>query len=320
MASPLRRLHLFNAMIITVTERGAFRRCRRQAVLTSKNGQHLTPIFSPLNLNVGSIVHRAHQLWLMDESITLMDHAMTASVEAQEATRQSYRKAVGVDPSDSEMLELHESIDMALQMCDLYYVKYRSPLPPDYRLFRPEQKLRVPIPGTPHHLEGKLDGLIQHIPTGRYDILEHKTYRNRPKLADLQYNDQFIAYIWLLTQLGLTDQIPYIAYDGMWRRASIPRGRTINDLFARYVLVRTPYELAQFEKYLAREANDMAMTYINPALHAYPNRAWTGCWDCRVSKICDAMTRGEDTNSVIQSQFTTRTDDSDDEETDDTTE
>jgi hypothetical protein len=303
-------------MIFTVTERGVFRRCRRQAVLTSKNGQHLTPIFSPLSLSVGSIVHRAHQLWLNDESIPLTEHVMTASVEVQEATRQNYKKVVGVNPADSEMLELHESIDMAMQMCEMYYIKYKRPLPLDYRLFMPEQKVRVPIPGTAHHLEGKLDALIQHIPTGRYDILEHKTYRNRPKLADLQFNDQFIAYMWLVTQLNLTDQIPYIAYDGMWRRASVPRGRTLDDLFARYILIRTPYELQEFEKYLAREANDMAMTYINPALHAYPNRAWTGCWDCRVSKICDAMTRGEDTKSVIETQYTTRTDDSDDESDD----
>jgi hypothetical protein len=305
-------------VIFTPTEIMNFMRCRRRAWLTSKNGSHLAPIFSPLHLSTGTIVHRALQLWLVDGSQSLYEHAVAASSEEQDKVRASYKKAVGTYPSDSELLTLHEAIDAALTMCEMYMLKYSSPLPDDYRLFMPEQKIRVPIPGTPHHLEGKLDALIQHISTGRYDILEHKTYKNRPKLADLQYNFQFICYIWLVMQLNLTDQIPYIAYDGMWRRGSIPRGKTLDDMFARYVLVRTPHELQEFEKFLARQTNDMAMTYINPALHAYPNRRWEGCWDCSgISKICDAMTRGEDTSSLIETQFVARTDDND-EESDDT--
>jgi hypothetical protein len=98
-------LHRRNCiMIFTVTERGVFRRCRRQAVLTSKNGRHLGRLFPPLNLSVGTIVHRAHQLWLENPHKSMHDCAMDASVEASNGVRERYLKQVGAYPSDDEMV------------------------------------------------------------------------------------------------------------------------------------------------------------------------------------------------------------------------
>jgi hypothetical protein len=332
--------------IFTVTERGVFKRCRRQAVLTSKNGRHLGRLFPPLNLSVGTIVHRAHQLWLESPHKSMHDCAMDASVEASNGVRERYLKQVGAYPSDDEMGVTHESIDLALTMCENYALKYGTPLPPDYTLIKAEQKIRVPVPGTEHHcedcagsgvethsprtgvveavgpclkcfggtvchvLEGKVDGLIQHS-SGRIDVLEHKTYGNRPKQEDLQSNDQFIAYLWLVGQLGFNPHLDScVAYDGMWRRKVVPRGRTFDDLFARYTLTRSPAELEEFARFLPLELNDMAAQYARPD-DAYINRQWQGCWDCGVRDLCSAMSRGEQAqvDLLLQTKYTERHDD-----------
>jgi hypothetical protein len=343
--------------VFTVTERGVFRRCRRQAVLTSKNGQHLGRLFPPLNLSVGTIVHRAHQLWLENPHKTMYACAMDASIEASKGVRERYLKQVGAYPSDDEMGVTHESIDLALTMCENYELKYGTPLPPDYTLIKAEQKIRVLVPGTKHtcskcmgsgvvfieagvsgyvqcihctngvathQLEGKVDGLIQHS-SGRIDVLEHKTYGNRPKQEDLQSNDQFIAYLWLVGQLGFNPHLDScVAYDGMWRRKAVPRGRTFDDLFARYTLTRSPAELEEFERFLPLELNDMAAQYAQPD-DAYINRQWQGCWDCTFADdiktgrigLCTAMSRGETDHValILQTQFTERHDDTEEEAT-----
>jgi hypothetical protein len=337
-------------VIFTVTERGGFRRCRRYAVLTSKNGRHLGRLFPPLNLSVGTIVHRAHQLWLENPHKSMHDCAMDASVEAGNGVRERYLKQVGAYPSDDEMGVTHEAIDFALTMCENYALKYGTPLPPDYTLIKAEQKIRVPVEATRHtctackgegtvysknptslsqmvtcsvchgttevvhELEGKVDGLIQHS-SGRIDVLEHKTYGNRPKQEDLQTNDQFIAYLWLVGQLGFNPHLDScVAYDGMWRRKAVPRGRTFDELFARYTLTRSPAELEEFERFLPLELNDMAAQYARPD-DAYINRQWQGCWDCGVRDLCTAMSRGEraQVDLLVQTKYTERHDDTEEE-------
>jgi hypothetical protein len=161
-----------------------------------------------------------------------------------------------------------------------------------------------------HYLEGKVDGLIQHS-SGRIDVLEHKTYGNRPKQEDLQSNDQFIAYLWLVGQLGFNPHLDScVAYDGMWRRKAVPRGRTFDELFARYTLTRSPAELEEFERFLPLELNDMAAQYARPD-DAYINRQWQGCWDCGVSDLCTAMSRGEQAqvDLLLKTKYTERHDD-----------
>lgn len=299
-------------MIFSPTEIGSFLRCRRKAWLTSKNGQHLTPIFSPLSLNTGTIVHRAHQLWIKGEYADLHTAGLTASVEEVDKVRNNYKLAVGTNPSDAELLTTHESCHMALAMLDNYAIKYATPLPPEYRFISAEQKIVVDVPGSPHKLQGKLDGLIQHIATGRYDVLERKTYNNRPKEADLQFNYQFLCYIYLIHRLGMNyGVLPCVAYDGMWRRAEVPKGRRFDDLFARYIVTRAPHELAEFESFLPSLLDDMARAYATPTARYY-NRRWEGCWDCGVSRLCDSITRGEDYKTVVATGYTQRTDDTDD--------
>lgn len=298
-------------MIFSPTEIGSWQRCHRKAWLTSKNGRHLTKIFNPLALNVGTLMHRAGQLWLEQPETSLHNHALTAANEMLAEVAARYQRVVGGTPSASELATTYESIELALSMAQNYQQRYGQPLPPEYKLVSAEQIMRVPIPGTEHHLEGRVDALLLHIPTGRYDILERKTYANRPKEYDLRFNQQFQAYRYMVKILtGFPPELlPVICYDGLWRRTQPPRGRTFEDLFARYQLRTTPQEIADFEAMLIPIANGMAQTYDNPAVHAYPVRPWNGCWDCQITELCDSITRHEDYELLIQANYSERTDD-----------
>lgn len=335
-------------MKFAITERGSFRRCKRQVVMTSKNGAHLTRMFSPLNLSLGSMWHRAQQLWVTQPDKPLTQHARDAAVEATDRMILRYEQQVGAKPSDNELSTTYEAVEMLLAMAEMYEVKWVTPLPPEYKLLSAEQKIEVEVPGTEHPcdtcrdgcgyiitneysircqacngtgtqrhiLQARLDGLVQHI-TGRIDVLERKSYGQRPRLETLNEQDQFIGYVWVVKQLGVNSHLDScIAYDGMWRRDKVPRGRTFDDLFSRYTLVRTPQELAEFERMLPIELNQMAALYQTVGKdyahsEAYINRPWNGCTDCGMRALCVATSRGEDTSVMLRTQYTTRTDDVD---------
>ena len=331
-------------MIFSVTERGSFRRCRRLAILTSRNGEYLTKLVPAIHLNIGTLCHTAHQHWLMKPEASLEDLAMNAAVKMYDKMEADYRKQVGAPMSDVEKEPFYEAVQMARAMCANYQVRWGTPLPSDYVIVRPEQKIAVPIPGTEHtctwcngtgqfqaggctncnatgedrhYLEGRLDGLVQD-DKGRLWILEHKTYKSRPNMDSLNTADQFLAYMWLVTRLDL-GEVGGILYDGMWKREKPPRGRTFEDLFMRLTLLRSPEELDEFGRFLTLEALHMADLYRHPET-AYPNRRWEGCFDCGMEPLCRAMSRGEDIERLKVGKYTRRTDEADDDGDDDSDE
>lgn len=175
---------------------------------------------------------------------------------------------------------------------------------------------------TYHYLDGRFDGLIQD-ESGRIHILEHKTYNSRPSEESLKNNDQFLAYMWLAIQLNVGD-VAGLAYDGLWRRATIPRGRTFEDLFLRYgPITRSRAELREFERMLPNELNFMAAQLAAPT-DPWINRRWQGCYDCSFATkqlksgsyrpgLCDAISRNENVDAVMNLHYTVRDDDADEE-------
>lgn len=352
-------------MRFAVTERGTFERCKRQAVLTSKNGDHLTAFFGPLSMSAGTVVHAAHRLWRDawcvqgNQAKTLHEWCLDASVLETDKVRERYKKQVGTYPKDSQLENLHEAIDFALSVCENYQTRYGSPLPEGYKLLASEQKIEMAVPGTEHvcwkcgstgnyevvaadlgggylelddktctecvvvrpgvslHIfEGRLDALLQHIATGRIDPLEQKTYGSRPNEYSLKTNDQFLGYDTLVRSLGFNlDLGSCTAYDGMWRRKEIPRGKTFNDLFLRIILPeRVKHERDEFNAFLPHQLNEMYDLYRAYALDrktpkARAHRRWMGCGDCKMDPLCHAMSRGEGTQVLLTEKYTQRYDD-----------
>lgn len=333
-------------MYVTVTERGTFKRCERQWGYSSKNGEHLTPLVVSPALNIGTLVHEAGEQWLLDPASSYAEHVMTSAARRETVIREAYKKQIGVGISDIEMGPFYEGVLLAKQMGDNYQVRWGTPLPEHYELVQPEQKIQIPIPNSEHEcerclgtgwtgrsvgvgescpecggdgrayhfLEGKLDGLVRSRVDGSIWVFERKTYGNRPKPEALQYSDQFLAYMWMLTQLKVAN-VGGILYDGLWKRDHVPRGRTFEDLFLRLSITRSRAELDEFETLLLVEVTKMAAARTRPLTI---NRQWMGCWDCAFQKICYAQSRGEDVETIKRRFYTQRTDDLD-EELDDVT-
>jgi hypothetical protein len=211
-----------------------------------------------------------------------------------------------------------------------YQARWGSALPDGYELLQPEQTIIVPIPGTKHkctneahafrvpllseqcpdcggsgelyhHLEGTLDALMRD-EGGRVWVLERKTYGNKPREDVLQQNDQFLAYLWLLSKAFPQLELGGIFYDGMWKR-KLEGKRELEDLFTRIPLIRSPEEIKNFGVQVRDEALDMAQ----PDLRIYRNRAWTGCWDCQFDPLCAAEFREEDADYIRERKYVSRT-------------
>lgn len=161
----------------------------------------------------------------------------------------------------------------------------------------------------PHYLRGTLDSLLQD-KNGKVYPLERKTYAARPEPSKLQHDDQMLAYLWILTQLFGVANVGGVLYDGLWKREKPPakRGTTkqleMADLFYRDIFPRPPEEIEEFGILLKQEVEDMAEAIMKKRF--FINRTWQGCWDCSMSKLCAAMSRGEDVEYVTSTFYQQR--------------
>lgn len=327
-------------MIITITERGVFKRCRAQWDYSSFNRQGLQMYIPRPPLGLGGLVHKAHEFWVLSyygedgpcyadgcntplSQHHLVDHFMHKANEGIDGIKATYRENVGTDMNDNELNSYYEFVYLGRDMMTNYEKKWRAPLPEGFTFVQPEQTVVIPIPGTEHNCTSlnckpghcsiiNPEGPIgKHMIEGTLDgliandrgwlfVLERKTFDKRPNDKVLRSSDQFLGYLYLLKKLEL-GMIGGIAYDGMWKRAQPPRGRVFDDLFLRHTLQRPPEEIDKFEHYLALEANDMAN---NPSI--YLNRRWEGCYDCDFEELCMSEARGEDANILRKNKFMKR--------------
>lgn len=301
-------------MRISVTERGTFRRCKRLWALTSASMQSLGTIVPRTNLALGKSVHAALAQWLIEPDASLPELFLHASAQDLGKIKAAYKSQVGADIGDDELAPYHESLQLGVSMMGNYQTKWGSPLFDGFTIVQAEVQLEIPIPTTDHMLEARLDGIVRRDATGDLYILEHKTYDARPRAEILQMNDQFLAYIWCAERLNI-GKIMGIAYDGMWSRATPPRGSMFDDLFLRLIISRPRFEIDMFTEQLIYEANDMAALkemYYDPTNNdrdrlaiPYPNRPWMGCTDDKMfDPLCTAMSVGDDYRHLLRTRYT----------------
>jgi hypothetical protein len=292
-------------LIISVTEREEFKRCRRRWDYSSNNRQGLQPITPGVSLSLGTLIHAALADWstqcyskadggrCVGTPPDLVSIFMQHSNETVDVTKANYNKNVGVMPSDSELATLYESIELGMAMMKNYQDQWVWPFATGWSLYSTEQEYTIKVPGTDHYLKGKLDGVIVDAHS-RLWIVEHKTYSMRPRPQVLENNNQFLAYLWLLTKWAAGEKIGGIAYDGMWKKAKPSKNEPLESLFCRMLLTRSDYELAEFARNLYFEVMDMA---VDPSV--YYNRRWEGCYDCPYESLCTAQSKGDDVDYAL---------------------
>lgn len=299
-------------MIISVTEREEFKRCRRRWDYSSDNRQGLQPITPGVSLSLGTLIHAALADWttqcyskanggrMVLQPPDLVTIFMQRGNEAVDAAKVNYQKNVGLAPNDSELASLYESIELGMAMMKNYQDQWAWPYTAGWSLYSTEQEFTIKIPGTDHYLKGRMDGVIVDAHS-RLWIVEHKTYSMRPKQQTLDNNNQFLAYLWVLNEwVGDNLRVGGIAYDGMWKKAKPSKNEPLESLFCRLLLTRSAYELKEFEQHLTMEVMDMAN---DPSV--YYNRRWEGCFDCGYETLCTAQSKGDDVGYAL-THFTKR--------------
>lgn len=324
-------------MIISVTERGMFKRCRRQWYFGSFNRMGIEPVVNKPALVLGSLIHQTMAAWTEQPEMDPEPFFWGKADETVQRIKDNYKSKVGAPISEVELQDTYDALHLGHVMTQRYRLRYGSAIPEGYRMVQVEQTCLVSIPDTehwecanshtmegsknrnlhmqdndgsfpcpscdelmryvPHYLEGTLDGLLEDA-HGALWVLERKTYANRPNEGKLKMEDQFLAYDWMLTQLFPDRRIGGILYDGMWKRDD---GKKLDECFQRYYIIRDPHELQEFGEHLTLEALDMASS---PRI--YTNRRWEGCTDCIFEKLCTAISRDEDAAYVLETYYQPR--------------
>lgn len=296
-------------MYISVTERQTYMRCRRKWDYGSANRRGLVRLgASAPPLELGGLIHKTLAQWLIDPDLesnpaferSLGNVFMTFAAARLEELKRQYKQVVGAEISDDELDPLYDSILLGKAMMENYQAYYKQPLSDNMKFAAAEQEVQVPIPGTEHYLRATFDGLIQD-ERGYLYVLEHKTYGRRPRIENLHTNDQFTGYTWAANQLNVGPVVG-VAYDGMWKRATVPKRNEREDLFLRTTIRKPQEELDEWGRHLTEQALEMS----DPNIPIYPNRRWEGCSDCGYQTICTAQSRGEPVEDLIKLTYTTR--------------
>lgn len=270
------------------------------------------------------------------------------ALEIVDKYKGQYKEAVGANPSVDELDPLMDGIALGQDMFNNYIEHYKKPIPKGWRLLSLEQRTITDIPGTEHwecefqhmwgmesgvwrgnvdgnqptcdlcgskvtwkchQIRGTLDGLLQRLKDGCFYALERKTYAIHPKPENIAVEEQMRTYCWILRQL-FGDLAGGILYDGMWKRDGSNKKHKSEDLFYRHVFTRTQHDLDECGEQLAEVAMDMArlvgVEIDSPKL--YHNRRWEGCRDCGMNQLCAAISKGEDVDGIVSTDYTRRAD------------
>ena len=284
-----------------------------------------------------NLTHHPHRTYDTDAMRGAIEEAMVDERARYEAINGF---AISTYEEDTLYGPLKDTVwDMAIR-----YLNYWGPHPLEgYTFVGPELTFRVPIPGTQGHYRGTFDALARHDATGELWIVEHKTYSRPPSLTSIMLTDQMRCYVWAAQRLT-HEHIAGVVYDGTSKKAPVVPRTLKNGALSTAAIATTPavfraeldrlgLDHAPYEGHLAQLAHIEATNNpffvrqfqpTNPDMVAgvsrflrqlhddmttatiYPHRPWSGCSDCSVRTICDAMLLGEDTD-LARGEFHTDT-------------
>lgn len=298
-------------MIIRVTgDLITWLRCKRKQRLggsPSAGAYGYAKIVPQAAFNLGTAIHHGLEEWAKGNAPIPAYSMFCADVERRMSV--IYKHQNGVAISNAELEPMLTDVGLGVHMLSNYENFWKTPLPPDFVSIAPEQRVTVPIPGTEHFLTGKMDGILvdKH---NRLFVLDHKTFKNRPRKEIVERSTQFIAYIWILQQLAEQNQwdmpVEGLAYNGLWKRAEVPtkvdnRKGTMADLFPRFLVTPSADEIAEFAEELPHIANEIA----DKTRFVTHHRTTDGSceWGCSFNELCFAMSRRENTDHILQTDF-----------------
>jgi hypothetical protein len=189
-------------MIISVSDKQLFQRCRQQWDLISRNRQSWEKVGPPAAaLHLGSAVHVGLEANALKLNPII---AMQEYFEREERVYiDVYKAQVGTYPGAEEIAVFRAQENLAIDLLQHYMRRYGTdtPLGSDFEYVKAEMPFQVPIPGTGGWLRGVIDGLAKHRHYGTHYLVEHKTYSYKPNKDNMDLDDQCLGYCWAAEQL-----------------------------------------------------------------------------------------------------------------------
>jgi len=185
---------------IHISDVRSFRSCRRKWFWSSRLGENLEPIVPYPPFFTGKAIHAALEFFYRDRDN--FEKTLQAYFKQEE---ENLEQLGTLWPEEVEKLQ--EQVSLIEGIID-NYVKWQAQ---DETLFSDknlefvdmEVSFTVPLDIAGELVyEGRLDGLVKHIPTGEYYIWEAKTARSVQELIDTLPNDeQSTMYLWAARQI-----------------------------------------------------------------------------------------------------------------------
>ncbi len=179
---------------IHVSDLRTFKECRRKWHYSSPLRMNLRPERSPIYFTVGRAVHYA-----------LAEYYETgeAPVDIYDRYVEAVRQVEPVPDEDERHLEVGRG------MVVNYLNWVTSPEQPDedWKVLATELKYKTPLfndegkKSNRVFLEGRIDGVWKHLPTGKVWLMEFKTTARQPNANWLTLDDQASAYCWAAQQV-----------------------------------------------------------------------------------------------------------------------
>jgi len=151
---------------------------------------------------IGSAVHEA-----IDAQASGGDplEAFEAYVEKERTERiDFYYETTKHSPSEAEMREFEESVELARGLVNQYFTEYGWENPLEERGLKyvaTEVPFSIPI-GTGLNFVGTFDGIATDIATeSQFYLIENKTASQKPNIAMIQSSNQFVGYNWAFRTL-----------------------------------------------------------------------------------------------------------------------
>ena len=335
---------------ISVSDMRNFLRCRRQWDLTSPNRQNLSrPTTFKSYYFVGSVIHEVMERMAMGQynGIDTLDEVMDAQIAASE---EDYREVVGVGFSAGERQLFDAHRELAQVMVSGYAQQYMAEgshgedsLGANFEFVHAELPFKIPLFDNVDDdlnvfLLGTFDDIAVSKQTGKFWIVDTKTYGRKTEVRNIVLDDQFNIYRWAFEKLFGFPPAGLI-YNGLLKKKpTVPKvvagGKRfsttkIDTTYATYLQAIHDNDLNEddyreildnlkhaestgqgvfFNRIYVPFGADLKHTddliynlaaEVNNEPRIYPHRPYNGCPGCTVNDICEAMTRGDDTESIV---------------------
>ncbi len=188
---------------ISISEINSYLRCRRAWDLTSSSRQSLRHKITPkIFFVIGSAVHEAIDAQASGgDPLAAFEAYVTKEREERIAF---YYETTKHQPSESEMKEFEDSVDLSRGMVNQYFNFYgwENPLESmGLKYVATEVPFSIPLENGMNFV-GTFDGIVTDIATESiYYLIENKTAAKKPNVEGVQFSNQFVGYNWAFREI-----------------------------------------------------------------------------------------------------------------------